>query len=111
MKVKFLNTNQIAAQLKRLITQEYEFYWAVAWATETELSDVLIANKKKIRELVIGTDFAQTSPVLLRKLKSIKNVRIKISLWPIAVIMIGIISNPDLYHKEPRDLEFSGLHS
>lgn len=79
MKVKFLKANQVAAQLKKLMTQEYEFYWAVAWATETELSDILIANKKKIRELVIGTDFAQTSPALLRKLKSIKNVRIKIS--------------------------------
>lgn len=79
MKVKLLNANQVGTQLKKLMGKENDFYWAVAWATETELANILINNKKKIQQLVIGTDFAQTSPTLLHKLKPIKNVHIKIS--------------------------------
>lgn len=79
MKVKLLNSKQIGTQLKKLMAKEFDFYWAVAWATESELADVLLVNKKKIQQLVIGTDFAQTSLALLKKLKPIKNVHIKIS--------------------------------
>jgi HKD family nuclease len=79
VKIKLLNSKQIGKKLKKLMSQDFSFYWAVAWATETELADILLANKKKIQQLVIGTDFAQTSPALLQKLKPIKNVRIKLS--------------------------------
>jgi HKD family nuclease len=79
MKTTLLNAKQVGIQLQRLMAGSNDFYWAVAWATEMEFSEMLLANKKKIRQLVIGTDFAQTSPSLLRNLKKEKNVHVMIS--------------------------------
>lgn len=90
MKTTLLNAKQVGIQLQRLMAGSNDFYWAVAWATEMEFTDILLANKKKIRQLVIGTDFAQTSPSLLRNLKKEKNVHVMIS-------KSGITFHPKVY--------------
>jgi len=79
MQISLLNAKQVGIQLERLMAEPNDFHWAVAWATEMVFADMLITNKEKIRHLVIGTDFAQTSPVLLHKLKAVKNVHVMIS--------------------------------
>jgi HKD family nuclease len=78
MQITLLNAKQVGIQLGRLMAKADDFHWAVAWATEMAFAEILLAHKKKIRQLVIGTDFAQTSPALLRKLKTTKNVHVMV---------------------------------
>lgn len=79
MKITLLNAHQVGKELDRLMKQTQEFYWAVAWANDMPLANTLINNKSKIKQIVIGTDFTHTSPLLLDKLKTEKNVHVMIS--------------------------------
>ena len=90
MKTTLLNAKQVGVQLESLMATTNDFHWAVAWATEMPFAEILLENIKKVRQLVIGTDFAQTSPALLRNLKTVKNARIMISKG-------GITFHPKVY--------------
>lgn len=90
MKITLLDSKQVGAQLERLMTEANDIHWAVAWATETTFSKKLLSHKKKIRQLVIGTDFAQSSPAVLRDFKHVKNTRVMIS-------KSGVTFHPKVY--------------
>lgn len=66
--MKFLNAQKLGMLLPKLIDESDAIFWAVAWATESQIVENLIANKRKIKQLVVGVDFAQTSPVTLKRL-------------------------------------------
>jgi HKD family nuclease len=66
--MKYLNAKRLGTLLPNLITKADEMYWAVAWATDTPIVESLIANKGKMKQLVVGVDFAQTSPVTLKRI-------------------------------------------
>lgn len=76
MKVRFLERDAIARNLKRLMDSYDEYYWAVAWGTENKLVDQLVSNSKKTKQLIFGTDFYQTSPGLLERFKGKKFARV-----------------------------------
>ena len=76
MQVEFLNAQQVGEKLKKLIASTDKFYWAVAWATDITFANKLLQNEEKICQLVIGTDFSQTSPEVLRTLQEVENVYI-----------------------------------
>lgn len=101
MKISLLNAKQVGVQLERLMNESTNFYWAVAWATEMALASKLIGYRKKISRLVIGTDFAQSSPSVLRKLKPVKGARVMISEG-------GITFHPKVYCFESRG-KFSAI--
>lgn len=79
MKVTHLDAAASGRALKRLMDDYRHFHWAVAWATETNLSAALLVHKKKIRQFVMGIDFDHTSPALLRKLMPLKSVHVATS--------------------------------
>lgn len=79
MKITHLNAQAAGRALKRLMNEHDRFHWAVAWATDTSLPEVLLQNKQKIAQLVIGTDFDHTSPKLLRALMPIKAAHVATS--------------------------------
>jgi len=66
--MKYLNAQKLRMLLPKLIDESDAIFWAFAWATESSIVDTLIANKRKIKQLVVGVDFAQTSPVTLKRL-------------------------------------------
>lgn len=76
MKVTLLHASSTNKMLASLMESEDEFYWAVAWATETELFTTLLKHKKKIRQLVVGTDFAQTHPAVLEGLLPVQAAKV-----------------------------------
>ncbi len=76
MKIKFLDAKQVGKKLKKLMDSTDEFYWAVAWATDIEFANSLLENEDKICQLIIGTDFSQTNPEVLRVLQEVENVHI-----------------------------------
>ncbi len=56
----------IRQTLENLLDAYGEYYFAVAWATSSPVFDQLLARRKQIAKLVVGTDFWQTDPVVLR---------------------------------------------
>ena len=76
MKTEFLDTKQIAKELRGFISDFDEFYWAIAWGSNGPLAEELLAKSKKIRKLVIGISFSQTDPKLLWQLRTCKQARI-----------------------------------
>jgi len=76
MKIKFLDAKQVGKKLKKLMDSTEEFYWAIAWATDIEFANSLLENEDKICQLIIGTDFSQTNPEVLRVLQEVENVHI-----------------------------------
>jgi HKD family nuclease len=80
MKTTLLTTRQIAKKLSKFISDFDEFYWAVAWGSDGPLADELLANKKKIRNILIGTDFYQTDPKLLERLAPISGSRVALNI-------------------------------
>lgn len=59
-----------------LIISAREFYWAVAWATShSEVFPLLKKNRQKIRQLIIGTHFYQTDPVVMKEFYKEQSVR------------------------------------
>ena len=79
MKTTLLTTKQIAKKLSRLISDFDEFYWAVAWGSDGPHADELMANKKKIRNFLIGIQFSQTDPKLLERLAPIDGSRVALN--------------------------------
>ena len=73
MKVEFLNAAKVHKRLARLIRDHEEYHWAVAWATETELSKDAFANRNRFKNVVIGVDFSQTDPAVVDALVGVKN--------------------------------------
>jgi len=78
MQIKCLDAKQFGVELDQLITNASEFYWAVAWATDTVHAELLYKHRKKIRQLVVGTDFAHSSPAFFRMFMEVKNVHVMI---------------------------------
>ena len=76
MNVKFLGRAAIARTLKKLMATYDEYYWAVAWGTENKLSDELVDNAKKIKQLIFGTHFYQTDPKLLVRFQDKRFARV-----------------------------------
>lgn len=79
MKITNLNAKETGIALQKLISSSDEIWWAVAWATETKVFENLYQHREKIRNLIIGTDFAHTCPKLLRRLMEVETVHIKVS--------------------------------
>jgi HKD family nuclease len=76
MKVELLDAKQVGEKLNELIEVAEEFYCAVAWATEVAFAKKLVKHSDKIWQMIIGTDFAQTSPEVLTLLQNVDGVRI-----------------------------------
>lgn len=76
MRIKLLDAKQVGEKLNELIKVSDEFYCAVAWATELDFAKKLVKHSDKLGQIIIGTDFAQTSPEVLNLLKNVDGVRI-----------------------------------
>ena len=49
--------------IRQLMGWAEHFSWAVAWATNNDWTSLLLKHhSNKIKHLVVGTDFSQTSP-------------------------------------------------
>lgn len=96
METIFLTTRDIAQQLEYCITNYDEFYWAVAWDSTGPLADLLITNKHKIRNILIGIHFAQTEPQLLDSLSCFEGSRFAINSG-------NGTFHPKLYYFQSRD--------
>lgn len=61
----------------RRLTKKYEnFYWAAAWASSgSKLFNDLMANKHKIKKIVVGIHFYQTHPDFIEAFLNDKKVR------------------------------------
>lgn len=64
LRMKFLKTSgELNAALKLCMQSFDQYWWAVAWATHHAPEfKFLIDNKNKIKKIVVGTHFYQTSP-------------------------------------------------
>jgi len=76
MKATFLDTAQVRQQLRRLMKEYDEYFWAVAWGSDGDMADRLLVDPDKIRQLLVGTHFCQTDPALLERLKKCKGARV-----------------------------------
>jgi len=76
MQVRFLETAEIKDKLLRLMESHDEFHWAVAWGSDGNMADRLLANRTKIRKVVFGTHFCQTDPDLLDRLRRCEGARV-----------------------------------
>ncbi|WP_147819078.1 phospholipase D family protein [Salidesulfovibrio onnuriiensis] len=66
----------ISATLLKLISRYDKLSWAVAWATNPrDIIDTLLLNPKKIRHMVVGLRFEQTSPLFIESFQHVKNVK------------------------------------
>jgi hypothetical protein len=65
VEIRMLETVDLAPQLSQLIKEHDSLYWAVAWATENSVLPQLLKNSGKIKRVVVGTHFCQTSPDVL----------------------------------------------
>ncbi|MGB4498973.1 MAG: phospholipase D family protein [Methylococcaceae bacterium] len=77
MEVELLNAKQVGQKLNELLDECESFYCAVAWATDMVFAKKLLneKNRNKIKNFIVGIDFAQTSYGFLKKLQTIENVR------------------------------------
>ena len=73
MESEFLEAREISNRLAMLIQEYDEYHWAIAWATETELSPSIFANRDRFRSVVIGVDFSQTDPGIVEALVGVEN--------------------------------------
>lgn len=51
-------------------------HWSIAWASDFELGNLLVDNKSKIRQLIVGIDFYQTDPRFLKKIAHLKAAKV-----------------------------------
>jgi len=65
----FLNGNQTQSTLLRLIKKCQSFSIITAWATPNDVFTAIKDNIQKCDEIIIGVDFYQTSPEVLKWLK------------------------------------------
>jgi len=96
MKTSFLDTEKISKKLKKFISDYDEIHWAVAWGTNNAIAEKLIANKKKIKKIIIGIDFSHTDPKLLKSLSSNNNSKVAIDL-------VNGTFHPKIYYFESKD--------
>ena len=73
MKVEFLEAKKVRKRIKGLLRDYDEYHWAVAWATETEVSESLLANRDRFENVVIGVAFSQTDPGIVDALVGVRN--------------------------------------
>lgn len=65
-----LSANEIGNTLMSLMSFK-EYYWAVAWAGQpNQLCDKLKERKGRIKRLVVGTHFHQTSPAFIQEFRA-----------------------------------------
>lgn len=76
MHITFLTGTDIPKTLKKLIEHFDECRIAVAWGTDNRVLEPLLKNKKKVRQIVVGTHFYQTSPDFLEQIRSVKGARV-----------------------------------
>ncbi len=69
------DANKLRSELSRLIARYDAYYIAVAWASRHDIFNELLARKRFICEMVIGTDFHQTHPEALAPFEGFKPVR------------------------------------
>src|SRR5437762_5803894 len=78
-----LSAKEIGDSLMSLMDVE-EYYWAVAWAGKpNRLFDQLKKCESRIKQLVVGTHFHQTSPAFIQELRA--HSRVKFILQPSGV--------------------------
>lgn len=65
MEAKFLTDDAIREAIERFMDDYDDYYWAVAWGSETGSSAALLARKAKFRSVTFGVAFAQTDPRLV----------------------------------------------
>jgi len=71
-----INSIQLETEFKRLTSQYENFYWATAWAgVGSKHFDNLLANKDKIKKIVVGIHFYQTHPDFIETFLDNKNIQ------------------------------------
>jgi HKD family nuclease len=80
METSLLDATQVGNKLKELTNNHKELYWAVAWGSDSPLAKLLFESTKKIRAFLIGIDFYQTDPELLKRLSATKNARVALGM-------------------------------
>ena len=73
MDVEFLDAHAVATHLARMMEDFDEFYWAVAWGSESRLAERLFANSAKFRNVTFGVAFSQTDPKIVDALVGVTN--------------------------------------
>jgi len=68
--------NQLNNEIKRLIKTYKQYYWAMAWAsTSFECYNLLLKNKRKIKQMIVGIHLYQTDPEFIKRFMNSDNVR------------------------------------
>ncbi len=76
MKIIYLNAAEAGAMIRQLMGWAEHFSWAVAWATNNDWTSLLLKHhSNKIKHLVVGTDFSQTSPEFIDSTITLPSVR------------------------------------
>lgn len=77
MNVEFLNAKQVGDKVNELIESSDAFYCAVAWVTNTKFAQKLWQEnyRKKIKQFIVGVDFARTSDTFLENFQNTDTVR------------------------------------
>lgn len=75
MKVSLLTNRQATHAVLQLLQRCNQFDVAVAWAGENAVVDAMLAARKKLRHVVIGTHMYQTDPKALRSFMPIRGAR------------------------------------
>ena len=70
------SSRQIRSELRRLLNSYPEYSWAIAWATDNDLVDLLHRHSSRIRQLAIGTDRFITAPSVLEQLVDVSGVNL-----------------------------------
>ncbi len=71
-----INPTQLVKEFERLTKQYNSFYWATAWAgVGSKHFDNLLANKEKIKKVVVGIHFYQTHPDFIETFMGNKNIQ------------------------------------
>ena len=69
-----INSIHLETEFKRLTKQYKSFYWATAWAgVGSKHFENLLANKDKIKKIVVGIHFYQTHPDFINTFLGNKN--------------------------------------
>jgi len=71
-----INSTQLENEFYRLIKQYKCFYWATAWAgVGSKHFNALMANKEKIKKIIVGIHFYQTHPDFIEAFLDNKNLQ------------------------------------
>jgi hypothetical protein len=71
-----INPTELETEFKRLTKQYKYFYWATAWAgVNSKHFDNLLADKDKIKKIVVGIHFYQTHPDFIETFLDTKNIQ------------------------------------